>query len=66
MAETFKEQKTFRVEMECDDCGVGKMLPTDIVLLSSPAQYQHKCDECSYIANYYDTYPYVKTVDVDE
>lgn len=35
-----------QVHRQCAECVPGRMLPTDMVLTTYPAQYPHKCNEC--------------------
>jgi hypothetical protein len=53
------EVKTYRVEMQCDRCKEGKMVPTRQVYLCSPPKYPHKCNSCEFLATYSKNYPYV-------
>lgn len=51
----------------CDKCGVGKMRSTGSVLMSSPAQYIHACDnpECAHRANFKVRYPHITYTPID-
>lgn len=46
------------VELYCDKCG-ARMVPTGIVTLSYPAQYEYKCDECGHKEKHRHEYPRV-------
>lgn len=58
------EQKTYlntvKVEMTCNYCKKGKMLPTGITLTSYPPQYPHACDNCDTRENFLEVYPSVR------
>ena len=63
--EMVAEAKTLVVDMVCDKCGKGRMVPHgNITLTSYPEQYPHKCENCGYTANYDVRYPYHKLVPV--
>lgn len=56
------EVKTYRVELQCDECG-DKMESTGTALYTSPPQYPHKCKSCGCIRNIRaKEYPYMKHV----
>jgi hypothetical protein len=50
--------KTFVKEYICDECRMGEMVRhTDTVLMTSPPQYPHKCNECDEVRNFSEVYP---------
>jgi len=55
------EAKTYIVKYRCDDCGKGIMTREDMVLMSHPPQYPHKCDACGQRRNLDESYPYTLT-----
>lgn len=57
MAEKRVEVKMYQVTYTCGACGVGKMKPTGISLMSNPPQYPHKCNKCGYENTFRSTYP---------
>lgn len=59
------EAKLLIVHMVCDKCGKGKMIPTEIALMSFPPQYPHKCDNCGHTDNFSISYPYQKLVPIE-
>ena len=60
MAEIKSEVKTFQIDMVCDKCGQGYMLPAgNIVLATYPIQYPHQCTNCGNVENYIIKYPYI-------
>ncbi len=64
--EMVAEVKTIIVEMVCDKCGEGKMLPSGNVMLSSnPMLYPHRCNKCGYEENYKVQYPFHKLVPIE-
>lgn len=49
---------TFRVDMICDQCREGKMLPTGITInATDPIQYEHVCVSCGDRLFFKETYP---------
>lgn len=46
MPEVKKEVKTYMVTYTCDECEIGNMKFTGIMLASNPGQYVHECDQC--------------------
>ena len=55
------EVKTFRIELQCDECD-GIMSHNGIVLTSNPPLFPHECDKCGYRKNVRGIkYPYLKT-----
>ena len=64
--ETKMQINTRMVEYKCDKCGEGKMIPTGIVLLTYPGQYEHKCNNCGFIMNFFAKYPYVEYFNPEE
>jgi hypothetical protein len=54
-----KEVKTYKVEMCCDKCDSGKMLPTGRSFLTHPMQYQHACDKCENTEDFRVIYPHI-------
>lgn len=64
--ERVAEAKTLIVEMICDKCSKGKMIPYGNAVLSTyPAQYPHKCENCGYMNNYPMRYPYHRLVPIE-
>lgn len=59
MPERKKEVRTFQVTMSCEKCGAGEMQPTGVALMSNPAQYPHRCDQCGHAQSFERTYPYI-------
>ena len=60
MAEIKSEVKTFQIDMVCDKCGQGYMLPVgNMVLATYPIQYPHQCTNCGNVENYIIKYPYI-------
>lgn len=66
MAEMACDCKVLIVSMTCDKCKNGFMEPTGIVLTSYPAKYQHMCNKCGHMQNFYKNYPYQKLVSVEQ
>lgn len=60
--EVVKRVKPLKHFMLCDECQIGQMLPTNMVLTSYPEQYQHVCDKCGHIETYYKRYPYIEYI----
>ena len=59
MAEVKNEVKTYEINMVCDKCRQGYMLPVgNIVFTTYPIQYPHQCTNCGNIENYTIQYPY--------
>lgn len=52
--ETRKQLITIRVDYKCPECETGYLRPTGKVLMSSPPQYPHRCDnyKCNYIKTF--------------
>ena len=60
MAEIKSEVKTFQIDMVCDKCSQGYMLPVgNMVLATYPIQYPHQCTNCGNVENYIIKYPYI-------
>ena len=60
MCERTFEIKQVGVEYVCDSCGVGTMEKTGMALLSNPAQYVHRCNNCGHDASFRTTYPGIR------
>lgn len=65
MSEKVAECKVLTVEMICDKCHNGIMIPEGYVLTSNPPQYPHKCKNCGYSENYRFQYPYQKVIPLE-
>ena len=64
--EMVAEAKTLIVEMVCDVCGVGKMVPSGGgILCSNPPMFPHICNKCGNSSNYKVRYPYHKLVPIE-
>lgn len=63
--EMIAEAKTIIVEMICDECKEGKMIPTGVTLCTYPARYPHECEKCGHKTNYYFRYPFHKLVPIE-
>lgn len=48
---------TYHVDMMCDECLDGKMLPLGYSFASYPPKYPHKCDSCGNEATFEESYP---------
>lgn len=48
MVLTKKRVETYKIELVCEECGIGTMLPSGMALMSSPPKYPHKCSECGH------------------
>lgn len=60
--EVVKRVKPLKHFMLCDECQIGQMLPTGVVLTSYPEQYQHKCNKCGCVKTYNKQYPFIEYV----
>ena len=60
MSEIDTEVKTTKVDYRCEECDIGYMIPTGVMLTSSPPQYPHECDVCSNKMTSYIKYPYLR------
>lgn len=60
--EVVKRVKPLKHFILCDECQIGQMLPTGVVLTSYPEQYQHKCDKCGHVEVFYKCYPVIDYV----
>ncbi len=47
-----------RIRYMCPDCD-GELLPTGRNFMTSPPQYEHKCDKCDYTRAFSKKYPYI-------
>lgn len=63
--EMVAEAKTIIVEMICDKCERGKMIPTEEMLCSYPPQYPHECEKCGHKTNYPFRYPFHKLIPIE-
>ena len=66
--ETRKQLITIRVDYKCPECETGYLRPTGKVLMSSPAKYQHRCDnhECDYTKTFRGKkYPHLEYEETD-
>lgn len=52
--------RTYEVDMQCDNCGVGQMRSNGTQLLSYPPKYPHVCNNCGYKENYSKSYPSIE------
>ena len=48
--------KVFNRYAKCALCG-GEYRPTDVVCMSIPPQYPHRCDKCGHTINLDECYP---------
>jgi hypothetical protein len=55
---------TIQIDMQCDVCGKGKMIPTGQAFLTHPPQFPHECDECHVRVTYGQRYPHIKHVPI--
>lgn len=62
MAEREEMMDVVLVNMICDKCGLGKMLPENFTYPTYPVQYPHTCSHCGNHEVYYQKYPYQKLV----
>lgn len=60
MGERVYEVKTVGVDCICDDCNIGTMEQTSVMLPSYPPQWPHKCNNCGVIKNLWDKYPAIR------
>ena len=59
------DTKTTYVEYQCDKCKIGNMVRSgNIMLMTDPPQYPHKCDNCGNMENSNISYPYTKSTKV--
>ena len=67
MAEEKYKVNTYEIDYKCDACRTGYMRPLGTVLLSNPAQYPHRCNNCGaeMIVREH-IYPYMVTEKVSE
>lgn len=64
--EMVAETKTLIVEMVCDKCGEGKMIPSGGgILCSNPPLFPHICNKCGNEENYKIRYPCHKLVPIE-
>ena len=67
MAEMVAEVKILTVYMKCDKCGNGLMERSgNMIFMSEPPLYPHKCNNCGYEENYPICYPYQKLVPLEQ
>ena len=58
---------TYLVELICDKCGEGEMLPDGIAKPTSPMKYEHKCTKCGHTVDILgETYPRIERTPVKE
>lgn len=53
-----------KVEYMCDECEVGKMVPTNAAFLTNPMQHHHICNKCGHSITLPDRYPKITYRDV--
>jgi hypothetical protein len=64
--EMVAEAKTLIVEMVCDKCGEGKMIPSGgEILCSNPPLFPHICNKCGNEENYKIRYPFHRLVPIE-
>ena len=51
------EIKSKQIEMKCEICNKGYMIPDGIVNMTNPPSYQHQCTVCGAKATYGVRYP---------
>ena len=67
MPEMVAEVKTLSVYMKCDKCENGLMERSgNMIFMSEPPLYPHKCNNCGYEENYPICYPYQKLVPLEQ
>lgn len=52
--------KAYKVKKICPECGGEMIANGELVYLTSPLQYQHKCEDCGYEDCYLEAYPCIK------
>ena len=60
MSERTYEVRTVGMDYICDDCNVGVMEQTGVMLLTDPVQWPHKCNNCGKTKNLWQKYPDVR------
>lgn len=63
MGEIKKEVSVYKIDMECDNCKGGIMLPTGECYTTYPLKYQHSCNKCDNKENYFKIYPFIQYED---
>lgn len=52
--------RTIQVDYKCDECGKGHYRPVGHMLMSSPPQFPHNCNNCSHAQTFTEKYPTVR------
>lgn len=61
MGEIRRRVNTYSVDMLCPKCNSGNMRPRGgIVLMTSPPQYPHECENCGHVETFYQVYPRIE------
>lgn len=63
MKEIKKPVREYIVHAMCE-CG-GEFIPGDMVLMSDPPQYPHKCNKCGTSATFNKKYPSIEYEEID-
>lgn len=58
MAETIILQAPILVDYDCDECGEGKMRPTESYFTSTQTDFWHACTKCEHQVFLKKRYPY--------
>lgn len=66
LGELVAEVKTVLVKKQCPHCKTGEMIPTNIILDTYPGQYEHECNCCGYREYYFDRFPYIKQIPIED
>lgn len=59
MTEIISPMRAVEVDKACQ-CGIGRMRPNGVTLLSNPPLYEHMCSECGNKAAYQVRYPFIR------
>lgn len=47
------------IDYQCDQCHNGMMRPTNIMLMTDPPKYPHKCNTCGHEQVFSVKYPFI-------
>ena len=66
MGEVKKQLFPVDVKYICDDCGIGEMNSTGVMLPVDPPIYEHECNNCKTVKNFKTIYPAIIFESSDE
>lgn len=60
MSERIYEARTVIVDYICDDCNIGVMEQTGVMLPTDPPKWPHKCNHCGKTDVFWQKYPAIR------